>query len=166
MPRSTKLSKGTDAAIERVSLDDFATWAFSQMIARNRSAKKARGTGFSVDCSAEDVPSPDGSAAPADSFKAELKVRLGVTVMSAAEALGVSRQRIYQLVKDRQLEAFELTDDLGNSAGVFIRTDSLKNRIKSQGKPIPRRFTEELRDPAFPFIRNDGSASDSQGGEG
>lgn len=162
MPRSTKLSKGTDAAIERVSLDDFAAWAFSQMIARNRSAKKAGGTGLSVDRLTEDVPSPDGPAAPAGSLKAEFKVRLGVTVMSAAEALGVSRQRIYQLVKDRQLEAFELTDDLGNSAGVFIKTASLKNRIKNQGKPVPRRFTEELRDPAFPLIREEGSATDSE----
>lgn len=64
---------------------------------------------------------------------------IGLTVQSVADALGVSRQRVYQLIYARVLRGFELKDDAGNPAGIFVDPESVEAFKASGRRPGPKK---------------------------
>lgn len=124
MPRPSKHSRGASALIPQVSWGSLLMNAMRQVPREELDSE-----GFT-----------ETIAYPLD---------LGVTVIGAAKALGVSRQRVYQLIQEGSLIAFELVDDFRGSAGVFVRSDSLRARLKAQGKSVPRLIPGEVKELAF-----------------
>lgn len=57
------------------------------------------------------------------------------TVGSAAKQLGVTRQRVHQLIRTGALDAYELRDDLGAAVGLFIRPASVARLAATERKP-------------------------------
>ena len=62
----------------------------------------------------------------------------GLSPGGAASRLGVSRQRISQLVKEGKLDRIEIIDDAGHQLGVLITSDSIERFKQSGRKPGPK----------------------------
>lgn len=71
----------------------------------------------------------------ADGRAAAVGKSVGFAVASAARRLGVSRQRVHQLVQSGRLEAYELLDDEKYSSALFITRGSIAAFEKSGRQP-------------------------------